>query len=448
MKPFVYIQLVIFLLLLGNGAHLLATNTAPVVNAPRDNTQTQRSDESTLALSGQNWQIKPGENIFQIAQLVYPSNAIARDSLVRAIIKSNPQLFPNSVYQPIPVGTVIYLPDLRDIGSYAKPVHKKQNKAVSKNSSDTDNPVTKLQNNDRFVQRISHLEQGAENSTHDLNKLNQHIDTLFAQIATLQLAAQTIKVNPKIEFGAVDATDTNNTTDTASVSSIVESSNSTVATTPATSFETSIPPTIPENLVDTRPIVESETESSLMTSLFDNDFLLLAGLLLALLLVILLLRRFRNTKNKHPRHEYDVADIQPIERHGLGGFFRKKTESNDLQHAEHSITQSTDMALLAREMIQRGESRYAAIQFLQKQLAVDRLDVHGWLHLFELLYQSGNKTDFKKNARRFKRLNEFPDIWAQIQALGNRLEPNEPLYFDDQKRQEKFFSDTPSSSLE
>ena len=45
-------------------------------------------------------------------------------------------------------------------------------------------------------------------------------------------------------------------------------------------------------------------------------------------------------------------------------------------------------------------------------------------------------------------LNEFPDIWAQIQALGNRLEPNEPLYFDDQKRQEKFFSDTPSSSLE
>lgn len=36
----------------------------------------------------------------------------------------------------------------------------------------------------------------------------------------------------------------------------------------------------------------------------------------------------------------------------------------------------------------------------------------------------------------------FPDIWRQIQALGHRLEPNESLYFDEQKRREKFFSDT------
>jgi len=28
----------------------------------------------------------------------------------------------------------------------------------------------------------------------------------------------------------------------------------------------------------------------------------------------------------------------------------------------------------------------------------------------------------------------------QIQNLGNKLEPGEPLYFDEQKRKEKFFS--------
>ena len=82
----------------------------------------------------------------------------------------------------------------------------------------------------------------------------------------------------------------------------------------------------------------------------------------------------------------------------------------------------------------------AMIQLLQKQLAINPNDISAWLHLFELLYKSGNKQDFKKHARRFKRLGEFPDIWAQIQNLGNHLESDELLYFDEQKRKEKFFS--------
>jgi len=293
-----------------------------------------------------------------------------------------------------------------------------------------------IEHNDGFVQRLSHLEQGAENSTNDLHKLNKHIDTLAAQIATLQLAAQTINVNPNTESVAIKET---------------ENFNTVAATDSAQSFEKNVSTVLPaETLINTVPVIESESETEYFVGSFiDTNLLLLAGLLLALLFAILLLRRYRGTKNRHPQTEYDVTDIQPIERHGLYGLFKKKDKLNDdMQHTEHAATQFTDMALLAREMIQRGESRHAAIQFLQKQLAIDRLDVHGWLQLFELLYQSGNKTDFKKNARRFKRLNEFPDIWAQIQALGNRLEPNEPLYFDDQKRQEKFFSDTPSSSLE
>jgi len=447
MKPFVFIQIVISLLLLSNGADLLATNAIPVVNPIEDNTRAQQGEENSLPASGQNWQIKPDENIFQIAQLIYPDNASARKSLVRAIIKSNPQFFPNGVYQPIPAGTIIYLPDLQDIGSYAKSTHKKQNPLVIKQLNDSDNSHVTIENNDGFVQRMSHLEQDAENSTHDLNKLNQHIDTLSAQIAALQLASQqTIQANSRTESTAIDEIHVNNVT---GVTNIPDATGPAKGSNPATtiastSLETNISPVTPETLIDTDPFIESEAKSPLIESLLGNDLLLLTGLLLALLLVILLLRRFHSTRNKHSRHEYDVADIQPIERHGLGGLSRKKNESDNIP----PTTQSTDMALLAREMIQRGESRHAAIQFLQKQLAVDRLDVHGWLQLFDLLYQSGNKTDFKKNARRFKRLNEFPDIWAQIQALGSRLEPNEPLYFDDQKRQEKFFSDTHPSSLE
>lgn len=439
-KPFVLT--VIFLLLLGNVLNVFATNSVSVVTSIADNTQTHQNEKTSLVFSGQHWQIKPNENIFQIAQLIYPNNSTARKSLVRAIIQTNPQLFPGGAYQPIATGTVVYIPDLRTIGNYAKPIHKKQNKPVrdiSRSHSSpnaADNPTSTIEHHDGFVQRLSHLEQGAENSTNDLHKLNKHIDTLAAQITTLQLAAQTINVNPNTLSDGIKETENFNT----------------VATTDsAQSFEKNVSTVLPaETLTNTVPVIESESETEYSVGSFiDTNLLLLAGLLLALLFAIILLRRYRGTKNRHPQTEYDVTHIQPIDRHGLYGLFKKKGKLNDdMQHSEHSATQSTDMALLAREMIQRGESRHAAIQFLQKQLAIDRLDVHGWLQLFELLYQSGNKTDFKKNARRFKRLNEFPDIWAQIQALGNRLEPNEPLYFDDQKRQEKFFSDTPSSSLE
>ena len=94
------------------------------------------------------------------------------------------------------------------------------------------------------------------------------------------------------------------------------------------------------------------------------------------------------------------------------------------------------------ELLVKQGNPEAAVQFLQKQLSIHRFDVPGWILLFELLYASGSKADFRKNARRFRRLGEFPDLWAQIQNLGHRLEPDEPLYFDEQKRKERFFPDS------
>lgn len=119
-----------------------------------------------------------------------------------------------------------------------------------------------------------------------------------------------------------------------------------------------------------------------------------------------------------------------------------------LQHAE-KIAQSTENSPDTRDQTTSAppafieqETPEAAIELLQKQLATNQHDIPTWLILFEALYKSNNRRDFKKNARRFKRMKIFPDIWRQIQALGHRLEPNESLYFDEQKRREKFFSDT------
>ncbi|MEK7778714.1 MAG: hypothetical protein AAB293_01380 [Pseudomonadota bacterium] len=418
---------VVFLLLLGSLGHLGATVETPV-RPVADNALTPQNKKMPSSFSGQDWQIRSGENIPQIARQIFPNDPASSNRLVRAIILANPEHFPNGVNQSIPDGTIIRIPDLRTIYRYAEPSHNKERKKIAAENSDLTTPQNKDDDSipgaepiDEYAQRMTQLEQDADNSTNDLHKLNQQIDTLAAQIANIQVAAQAINIDSIIESVTVKNPGTNAITDSFQQS------------------ENDAPSTV--------AILNNAQSDDIATEYFaDIDLLLIAGLLLTLLITIALLNAYRKSKSrrKSRRDEYDVAIIEPIDRHRFQGLFNNKSKSSDTQPSDRIATHTSEMAAQARQMIKQGESTESAIQFLQKQLAVDRLDVYGWLQLFELLYQVGDKADFKKNARRFKRLNEFPGIWTQIQALGNRLEPNEPLYFDNQKRQEKFFSDKPT----
>ncbi len=419
---------VVLLLSLGNFGHLGATVETPVLSPVADNALTPQREKMPSSFSGQDWQIRSGEDIPQIAHQIFPNDPASSNQLVRAIILANPEHFPNGVNQSIPDGTIIRIPDLRTIYRYAESSHNKKRKKIAAENSDLTTPQNKDDDSipsaepiDEYAQRMTQLEQDADNSTNDLHKLNQQIDTLAAQIANIQTAAQAINIDSIIESIAIKNPDTNVITDSSQQ---------------------------PENdAPSTVAILNNAQGDDVAIEYFaDIDLLLIAGLLLTLFITIALLNAYRKSKSrrKSRRDEYDVAIIEPIDRHRFQGLFNNKSKSSDTRPSDSIATQTSEMAAQARQMIKQGEATESAIQFLQKQLAVDRLDVYGWLQLFELLYQVGDKADFKKNARRFKRLNEFPDIWTQIQALGNRLEPNEPLYFDDQKRQEKFFSDKPT----
>ena len=74
--------------------------------------------------AGMQWQILPGEDILQIARLMFPKNSVARDTFIRAIIRTNPEHFPDQIYRSLPSGAIIHIPDLRTIGAYAKPAAK------------------------------------------------------------------------------------------------------------------------------------------------------------------------------------------------------------------------------------------------------------------------------------------------------------------------------------
>lgn len=270
---------------------------------------------------GLQWEILPGEDIQQIARLMFPRDSAARDNFIRAIIHTNPEHFPAGTYQPVPAGTIIHIPDFKTINAYSEPSPK----------------TSKL---------------GTENTPH---------------------------------FGG--------------------------------------------------SILSDKIIAALMGIFPSLDSLFLIAIVLILLIVIVMLR---NSRKKFLRSTNASLLSGTAEQHQYRALLRNYNDKID--NLPKNIPRATDATMAETHLLIEQDNPQATIQLLQKQLAINPNDIPAWLHLFEFIYKSGNKQDFKKHARRFKRLGRFPDIWVQIQDLGNHLEPDEPLYFDEQKRKEKFFS--------
>jgi hypothetical protein len=354
------------------------------------------------------WELLPGESILQIARLMFPKDSIARSKFIRAVIHTNPEHFPAGTYQPLTAGTVIHIPDLRSIHAYSVPILRKheQNTANStiQNKSSTETITSGLNSNPLLLQLLTQLEQVAESETRALNTLTKHTESLVSQIAAIQSIHEIKAQEPSTATGPLQQTSRQ----------------------------------YPENAASLTESSDVSWESPLT---FDIAFML--GILLTILIIILILRNFHRIQEKLTQRSNAALSPTVTHHHQYEALFldHNRAGNNPL---ENSYGASSEMASQARLIIKQGDSENA-IQFLQKQLSTNKFDISGWLLLFELLYSLNNRPDFKKNARRFKRLGKFPDIWAQIQELGYRLEPNEPLYFDDQKRKEKFFSNSSNS---
>ena len=188
------------------------------------------------------------------------------------------------------------------------------------------------------------------------------------------------------------------------------------------------------------PNISSEEAPDIaLEDMISADNILLIGILLTILIVLIMLRSYRKIKERHAHASDIVTILDTDERRRYEALFLRESE-NTGQSPETPPAPDGQVIAEVRALIAEDKPD-EAVQTLQKQLATNQQNIPGWLLLFELLYKANNKRDFKKNARRFKRLNQYPDIWMQIQSLGNKLEPSEPLYFDEQKRKEKFFSD-------
>jgi len=368
--------------------------------------------------SGMPWKLMPGENIMNIARLMFPQDNITQNTFIRAVVHANPQLFPDGIYRPLTAGTIVYIPDLRTIHAHSvSPGNKRRKIDANSETSNAhrfapDAPISgeNKQSNQLSSQLLTQLEHIAEQEAQALTILTQHTDALASQVVLIQTmhALKSQQADHMID----------------------NSNDAPQASKPR------------EDLQSPLPTEESSDMPWEYPVSIDTIFAL--GILLTVLIIFLILRSYRKIQEKLTRRNSSELLTETADSHPYQAGFTNQHSLENVAAMENPAGATSEIAAQARAMIKQGDSA-AAIHFLQQQLAVNTFDIAGWLLLFELLYTLNNASDFKKNARRFKRLGVFPDIWAQIQDLGHRLEPNETLYFDEQKRKETFFPDVARS---
>jgi len=99
-----------------------------------------------------------------------------------------------------------------------------------------------------------------------------------------------------------------------------------------------------------------------------------------------------------------------------------------------------ESALVEARLLDRKGKPDHAIKQLELLLNKNDDSEQGWALLFEILHRQKLKSAFRKHARRFKRIEKFPEVWKKIQTWGHALEPDEPLYMSTQERKKRFFS--------
>ncbi|NBQ69073.1 MAG: hypothetical protein EBU46_09670 [Nitrosomonadaceae bacterium] len=436
-------KLFIVILLFLTGTSVSAE--VPVSHSERDHTAQQKTGNpaDNAARPGMQWQILPGEDIPQIGHLMFPHDAVARDAFVRAVIRTNPEHFPDGAYRPIPAGTVIHIPDLRTIGKYAKPATKahpsNSSRGANKRPPQASAPDNATSGLNEALQLIAQLEQIAENETNELNILLKRIESIEKQLTAMQAILMAHVPESNNERRSESASPIPPEEMTQPPQGAVAASPADSSVQPAENIVTAPQP--PANTQQpVNPVASVETTPAAPESdlLLDNAFLL--GILLTLLIIFLIVRNYQRIKERLAKSRDTALPFDPSERHQYEALLLRRSDDKKTGSPQNPPEPPGQLVSEAGTLLEQ-ENPEAAIQLLQKQLAKNKQDIPGWLLLFELLYKANDKRDFKKNARRFKRLGEFPDIWQQIQKLGNQLEPNEPLYFDEQKRKEKFFSD-------
>lgn len=392
-----------------------------------------KGSQQKASLPDMEWEIQSGERIADIARLIYPRDPASRERLIRAIIEGNPNVFPKGIDEPVAIGTVITIPDLRRINAaIAVPAGSAipaGNSGANKARHTTVKPEVSGDQSmisDQLRQLIGRLQQEDEKQTQGINMLLARIDQLETEVTKLM--------------------------EKAGLQNMLQPQTSAPVPEEKASLPTPVPQPSAPLLVPlpVAPEVTPEADEISLQTILDFYLLPLSGGFLVILLLVMGLRNYRKKRDRANQDDDEASEpVKPVieavktDSHGEDIEIPAEKDQVIQESTEKPVNTSgrmDDLVLIdARLFVKQGHPD-VAVQFLVSQLAANNKAEKDWLLLFEILHSQNNKTEFKKHARRFKRLGLFPSTWAQIQAWGHALEPIEPLYFTEKERTEKFFS--------
>lgn len=215
-------------------------------------------------------------------------------------------------------------------------------------------------------------------------------------------------------------------------------------------------------------VIEDETgyhqEHDFLSSILSSDYGILAmgGLAILLLLLALIIYRRKREKADSGFDDLGLSEIdEPIEKdQGDNKSTTALQKLTALKKAAKGIDSEDDATIVirqneykqtaknslnsaiadARSFIEKGQPELA-VKLLESFLGKNKRSEIGWQMLFKILHDQNKKNEFRKQALRFKRLEQFPDTWTKIQAWGHAMEPDETLYMSAQEKKKRFFSD-------
>jgi len=307
-------------------------------------------------------------------------------------------------------------------------------------SESTESPKLKSLDNGHFtvqqlLQHITALERVFEKESHAIAELNERID---------RLEAKYLEVKSSIE-------------QTIGIQSVNESTLPVQRAQPAQSVQP--PAQVAVIADDTGYNLENDVLSHVALGAYETFAI---GGFLAILLLLLTLRIYQRKREKAAildesdfLEAEESVDKEESGEKSLKAFQKlsalKKAVQNKGSKDELTIVirqdeykqnanKSVNSAIAdARLFIEQGQPEFA-IKLLESFLAKNKHSEIGWQMFFKILHDQKLNTEFRKQALRFKRMEQFPETWTKIQSWGHALEPDEPLYMSEQEKKKRFFS--------
>lgn len=405
--------------------------------------------------AGSAWEMRPGDTLPGITAAIYPDSQKMQRRMLKAIVRANPQLAGGTDANDLPAGTVVHIPVLRAEKSrqvQSQPPSMKLSAQVRADASvqeKNSQPETqdfrlklstgevdtsglgKMTEEQRLRLREKQLLLDADDQVANSLALKSRIKQLEDQLTELQV--QLKKTDGRLT--AAEQQSASPSASPAAAESRPDAPSATIAVTKAA----------------------PQPSGDFIDALADSARWLVLGLIASVGVFVGLIRHRRTREDVLLKNELAGESLEESKVYRLAPKAVEATgpaatsiapeqavPETAEEEAPYSTMPSTTLYGLEGETVTFTEAESVleeadlylaygwgsrAVELLQDYLEKHQEDRQIWLKLFEIYRVQNMKVEFAKLAARFEPVGD-PEAWKKVQALGQELDPGNPLYGD------------------